>query len=84
MVWRERRLGLAASGALQHTLSRLQREWAVETGLIDRVYSWERGVTDALMDYGMDASTIELRGGAQRGGGHQISQMIQDQFGRSF
>ena len=36
-----------------------------------------KGVTDALMDYGMDASTIELQGGARRGGGHQVSQIIQ-------
>jgi fido (protein-threonine AMPylation protein) len=81
MVWRERRSGLAASGALEHTLSRLQREWAVETGLIDRLYSWERGVTEALMEYGVNASTIELQGGAHRGTGERVSQLIHDQFG---
>ena len=81
LVWQERRDGLAASGALEHTLDRLQNEWAIETGLVDRLYSWERCVTDILMGHGVGGGTIELAGGADRGDGARISHITHDHFG---
>ena len=36
------------------TLEHLHREWAIETGLIERVYQHDRGVTQTLIEQGVD------------------------------
>lgn len=36
----------------------LKREWAVETGLIERVYTFDAGITQLLIEQGIDASLI--------------------------
>lgn len=68
-VWRERRQELDQTGAYQEFLKRLQREWAIETGIIERLYSWDRGVTEVLIEQGIDASLIAHRGGVHRDNG---------------
>ncbi|MCE2511353.1 MAG: Fic family protein [Acidimicrobiia bacterium] len=37
---------------------RLKREWAIETGIIERLYSLDRGTTEVLIKHGIDASLI--------------------------
>ena len=37
---------------------RLKREWAIETGIIERLYSLDRGTTKVLIKQGIDASLI--------------------------
>ncbi len=37
---------------------RLKREWAIETGLIERVYTFDSGITQLLIEQGIDASLI--------------------------
>lgn len=37
---------------------RLRREWAIETGIIERVYTLDVGVTQTLIERGIDASLI--------------------------
>ena len=37
---------------------RLHREWAIETGLIEQLYVLDRGVTQMLIDRGIDAALI--------------------------
>lgn len=37
---------------------RLKREWAIETGLIERVYTFDAGITQMLIEQGIDASLI--------------------------
>lgn len=37
---------------------RLQREWAIETGIIERIYTLDRGTTELLIERGIDASLI--------------------------
>jgi len=37
---------------------RLKREWAIETGIIERLYSLDRGTTEILIKHGIDASLI--------------------------
>jgi Fic family protein len=56
-VWREQRERLTA-GQLQGFMERLQREWAIETGVIERLYSLDRGVTQMLIEQGLDAALI--------------------------
>lgn len=37
---------------------RLKREWAIETGLIERIYTFDSGITQLLIEQGIDASFI--------------------------
>jgi hypothetical protein len=59
LVWEEQRVLLAESAALGDFNQRLQREWAIETGVIEGVYSLDVGVTELLIERGIDASLIE-------------------------
>ena len=34
------------------------REWAIETGLVERLYSFDRGITQLLIDHGIQAAVI--------------------------
>lgn len=57
-VWQEQRERIEAAGALRRFNERLGRKWAIETGLIERVYEFDRGITELLIDRGIDASLI--------------------------
>lgn len=57
-VWREQRQLLEASGALKVFTERLERQWAIETGVIERVYTLDRGITELLIEHGIDARSI--------------------------
>ncbi len=37
---------------------RLKREWAIETGIIERIYTLDRGTTQLLIEQGIDVSLI--------------------------
>jgi len=63
-VWKEQRHALAAGEGLKLFNERLRREWSIETGLIERVYTFDRGVTQMLIERGLDASYIGHRAGA--------------------
>lgn len=57
-VWDEQRELLRESEALREFNTRLQRQWAIETGIIEGVYTLDRGVTQLLIEQGIDASLI--------------------------
>jgi len=57
-VWEEQRSRLGDDRALADFNARLAREWAIETGLIERVYTLDRGTTRLLIEQGIDASLI--------------------------
>jgi Fic family protein len=57
-VWREEYQSLATDRAVRTFNERLQREWAIETGIIERLYSLDRGVTQLLIERGIDVSLI--------------------------
>ena len=57
-VWKEQRTRL--SGLTEFT-ERLNREWAIETGLIERLYVLDRGVTELLIERGLNAALIPHR-----------------------
>ena len=48
-IWHERQGELEESGEYQEFINKLQREWAIETGIIQRLYTWDRGVTEVLI-----------------------------------
>ena len=57
-VWREQRQSLETHQGLRAFNDRLRREWAIETGLLERIYTLDRGVTELLIERGLDASLI--------------------------
>ena len=57
-IWNEQKSLLAGSDALATFNERLQRQWAIETGIIERIYSLDRGITALLIERGIDASLI--------------------------
>ncbi len=61
-------------------MKKLQREWAIETGIIERLYSWDRGVTEILIEHGIDASLIAHRGGLTREKAENVNDIIRDQL----
>ena len=52
-VWNQTRAELGEEGAVVDFEERLKREWAIETGLIERVYTLSRGITEVLIERGL-------------------------------
>ena len=57
-VWLEQRGMLEKAEGLSSFNERLRREWSIETGLLERIYTLDRGVTQILIERGIDASLI--------------------------
>jgi Fic family protein len=64
-VWAEQRDDLDQAEGLKIFNERLRREWAIETGLLERVYTLDRGVTRLLVERGIEASLIPHGQGGQ-------------------
>ncbi len=77
-LWQEQRADVESGGKLDRFLARLNREWAVETGLIERLYSLDRGVTRLLIEQGIDAALIPH--GASDRGPEAVAALIGDQM----
>jgi Fic family protein len=58
-AWIEQRDGLAESGALERFNRRLVRRWSIETGIIERLYTLDRGTTELLVQRGLDTALVE-------------------------
>lgn len=56
-VWLEQER-LEASGQLSNFITRLVREWSIETGILEHLYTIDRGVTQVLIEQGFDAALI--------------------------
>ncbi|MCB9357380.1 MAG: Fic family protein [Calditrichaeota bacterium] len=57
-AWQEHQSKLAGSESLREFNARLAREWSIETGIIERLYSIDRGTTQLLIERGIDAALI--------------------------
>ena len=57
-IWKEQRCALDESEALLRFNTKLQRQWAIETGIIEGLYTIDRGITRLLIEKGFDASLI--------------------------
>lgn len=79
-VWMERKSAMTASSVYDEFVKKLQREWAIETGIIERLYTWDRGVTEVLIEQGIDASVIAHRGGLEEAQAQNIHAMITDHY----
>ncbi|MDT8398296.1 MAG: Fic family protein [Pseudomonadales bacterium] len=78
-LWKEKKGELENSGEYRNFIKRMQREWAIETGIIERLYTWDRGVTETLIEQGIDSSLISHVGGINRDEADNIAKMIEDQ-----
>ncbi|HET9165152.1 MAG TPA: Fic family protein, partial [Candidatus Angelobacter sp.] len=56
--WKDQRADLEQSGALAEFSKRLNRKWSIETGQIEGVYDLDRGITQTLIERGIDADLI--------------------------
>lgn len=57
-VWGEQHVQLKESNAVKDFNERLLREWSIETGIIERIYTIDRGITELLIEQGIDAALI--------------------------
>ena len=73
-VWHEQKPGLDPEQILLFN-KRLHREWAIETGLIERVYDLDRGTTHMLIERGISEQLIPHRSGDHPG---RIAAMLRD------
>ena len=80
-VWLEKKSKLEDDGAYKEFIKKLQREWAIETGIIERLYTWDRGVTEILIEQGIESSTISHRGGLSQHDAEHIQAIINDHLG---
>ena len=74
-VWREQRERLSTQEAYRQFEERLQREWAIETGLIERLYTFDRGITQQLIEHGIQAALIPRQHGMNA---EAVAAMIND------
>lgn len=75
-VWIEQKATLHESAGSAEFMERLKREWAIETGLIERLYTLDRGITQLLIERGIDAALIPHRAANNP---DQVAAMILDQ-----
>lgn len=57
-VWMEQREQLEQQDSVQDFLSRLKRRWAIETGVIENLYTLDRGITEVLIQRGIVPALI--------------------------
>jgi Fic family protein len=76
-VWLEQRESLQDSTALRRFNEQLQRQWAIETGILERLYSLDRGITALLIERGIDSNLIPDE--ATDRDPNLVAAMIQDQ-----
>ena len=57
-VWCDQRNRLEKTDAMKSFLERMRREWAIETGIIENLYTIDRGITEVLIEKGIEASLI--------------------------
>ena len=56
--WQKQREGLTDTTALTEFNARLGREWSIETGIIEGIYTLDRGTTQTLVERGISSSYI--------------------------
>ncbi len=57
-VWNEQRESLSETESLNEFNEQLAREWAIETGILESLYTLDRGVTQLLIERGIHETLI--------------------------
>ncbi|NEO99326.1 MAG: Fic family protein [Symploca sp. SIO2E9] len=76
-VWNEQAERLRSSGEFKTFMERLRREIAIETGIIERLYTIDRGITRLLIEQGINEALIPH--GATDRPVKQVVALIKDQ-----
>jgi Fic family protein len=76
-VWGAQRQRLESTRSFQSFLEKMRRRIAIETGVIERLYSIDRGITQLLIERGIDAALIPH--GATDKPAAQVVALIRDQ-----
>src|SRR5262245_38287478 len=76
-VWQEQGAHFANSEALQEFNRRLSREWAIETGIIENLYTIDRGITLLLIEKGIETSLIPF--GTTDKSAERVVSLVRDQ-----
>lgn len=76
MLWEEQKNKLDIDEINLFT-KKLQRQWAVETGLLEKLYTLEKGITYTLIELGIDA--IEIPHNATNKPPNYVKSLIKDQ-----
>src|ERR1700691_5591237 len=76
-VWRTQKQQVEHA-ALEEFEKRLRREWAIETGIIENAYTLDRGITQTLIEKGIDAALIPHD--ATNLDGTLVARLIQDHY----
>jgi len=58
-AWAAKKDELLKRAEMQRFLERLEREWAIETGLVENLYYWGPGVTQSLIEHGFLMDILE-------------------------
>lgn len=77
-IWQRQKRELSELGTLDEFSRRLGREWAIETGIIEDVYTLDRGVTRTLIEKRIDAALIPH--GATNKDSVLVARVIQDHY----
>jgi fido (protein-threonine AMPylation protein) len=76
--WKDQRADLETNGVLHQFSERLGREWSIETGQIEGVYNIDRGVTQTLIERGINADLIPPAPGEKPS--ELVAEIIRDHF----
>lgn len=57
-VWADQKTAIEGEERIVAFNQELAREWAIETGIIEGVYTLDRGITETLIERGIDSSYI--------------------------
>lgn len=74
-AWRDHAKELKEKKSYNEFLVRLRRQWAIETGVLERLYALSEGVTKTLIEQGLDAAYLSHEDRPRE----QVLAMIQDQ-----
>jgi Fic family protein len=77
-IWTRQKSELTELQTLDEFSKRLRREWSIETGVIEKAYTLDRGVTRTLIDRGIDAALIPY--GASNLDNVLVARLIQDHY----
>lgn len=76
-LWRDRVKDMRETPAYQAFMGRLRRRFAIETGVIERLYTIDRGITQVLIERGIDESLIQH--GTTDLPAHEVIALVRDQ-----
>ena len=76
-VWRDLQEAMGERTAAK-VHERMLTEWSIETGMVEDLYRWDRGVTETLLTHGVRADRIP--DGASSWSPELVAQVIQDQI----